>query len=244
MKSNSINKTFIFISLNKFIIISLNETNKINYKKETIFKDQNKKFDFDLFDKFLNENIFKIEKELGEFINVIHLIIENEEIFSVNLSIKNKINESTINTKIINNLLIEAKNYCEETLKKAEVIHMKIDQFFIDNEYYKVLPDKVRCKSLSLDISFICIPNNILNNFEKILNKFQISVYRTISYQYLHSFFKISTDNLELVAQKILNGFNEKEVILMKKKPKNFGFFEKFFNFFKYSVFSRNICCF
>ena len=232
MKSSSVNKTFIFINSNKFIIISLNEANKINYKKETIFKDQNKKFDLDLFSEFLNENIFKIEKELGEFIKVIYLIIENEEIFSVNLSIRNKINETKINSKIINNLLIEAKNYCEETLKKAEVIHMKIDQFYIDNEYYKVLPDKVSCKSLSLDLSFICIPVDILNNFEKILNKFQITVYRTISYQYLNSFFKISSNNLELAAQKILTGFNENEVILMKKKPKNPGFFEKFFNFF------------
>ena len=54
MKNNLVNKTFIFISLNKFIIISLDETNKINYKKETIFKYQNKKFDLDLFDKSFN----------------------------------------------------------------------------------------------------------------------------------------------------------------------------------------------
>ena len=232
MKSSSANKTFIFISSNKFVIISLNEANKTNYKKETIIKDQDKKFDLDLFNNFLNENIFKIEKELGEFIKVIYLIIENKEIFSVNLSIKNKINETTINTKIINNLLIEAKNYCEDTLKKAEVIHMKIDQFYIDNEHYKVLPDKISCESLSLDLSFICVPNNILNSFEKALNKFQISVYRTISYQYLHSFLKIDNNNLELVAQKILTGFNENEVILMQKKSINLGFFEKFFNFF------------
>ena len=232
MRNSSINKTFIFISSNKFLIISLNEANKIRYKKETIFKDQNKRFDLDLFNEFLNENIFKLEKELGEFIKVIYLIIENEEIFSVNLSIKNKIDETQINTKIINNLLIEAKNYCEETLKKAEVIHIKIDQFYVDNEYYKVLPDKVSCRNLSLDLSFICVPNNILNRLEKILNKFQISVYRTISYEYLHSFLKINSNNLEFVAQKILTGFNQNEVILMKKKPKNPGFFEKFFNFF------------
>ena len=232
MKSSSVNKTFIFISSNKFKIISLGETNKINYKRETILKDQNTKFDLDLFSEFLNENIFKIEKELGEFIKIIYLIIENEEIFSVDFSIKNKINDTPLNAKIINNLLIEAKNYCEETLKKSEVIHMKIDQFNIDNEQYNFLPDKDTCKSLSLDLSFICIPNNVLNNFEKVLNKFQISIYRTISYQYLHSFLNIDSNNLELVVQKILTGFNENEVILMKKKPKNPGFFEKFFNFF------------
>ena len=232
MKSSSVNKIFIFVSSNKFIIISLGEANKINYKKETIFKSQNTKFDLDLFSEFLNENIFKIEKELGEFIKIIYLIIENEEIFSVDFSIKNKINDTSLNAKIINNLLIEAKNYCEETLKKLEVIHMKIDQFNIDNEQYNFLPDKDTCKSLSLDLSFICIPNNVLNNFEKVLNKFQISIYRTISYQYLHSFLNIDSNNLELVVQKILTGFNENEVILMKKKPKNPGFFEKFFNFF------------
>ena len=232
MRNSPVNKTFIFISFNKFIIISLDEENKINYKKETIFKDQNEIFHSNLLSKFLNENIFKIEKKLGEFVKIVYLIIDNEEIFSVNLSIKNKINEAPINTKLVNNLLIEAKNYCEETLKKAEVIHIKIDQFYIDNKYYKVLPDKISCKSLSLDLSFICVPNNILNSFEKVLNKFQISVYKTISYQYLHSFLNISSNNLELVAQKILTGFNENEVILMKKKPKNLGFFEKFFNFF------------
>ena len=232
MRSSPVYKTFIFISSNKFIIITLDEENKINYKKETIFKDENKIFHSNLLSKFLSENIFKIEKELGEFIKMIYLIIDNEEIFSVNLSIKNKIDETPINAKIINNLLIEAKNYCKETLKKAEVIHIKIDQFYIDNKYYKVLPDKISCKSLSLDLSFICVPNNILNSFEKVLNKFQISVYKTISYQYLHSFLNISSNNLELVAQKILTGFNENEVILMKKKPKNLGFFEKFFNFF------------
>ena len=104
MRNSSVNKTFIFITSNKFIILSLNEANKINYKKETIFKDQNKKFDLNLFSEFLNENIFKIEKELGAFIKVVYLIIENEKIFSVNLSIKNKINEITINAKVINNL--------------------------------------------------------------------------------------------------------------------------------------------
>tara|TARA_B100000989_G_scaffold139895_1_gene104074 strand:+ start:2820 stop:3521 length:702 start_codon:yes stop_codon:yes gene_type:complete len=232
MRSNTNNKTFIFISSKKFTIVVIDKNNKINYIKETLFKTQNKIFDFNLFSEFLNEHIFKIEKDLGEFIKIIYLIIEHDEIFSINLSIKNKMNEVPLNSKIINNLLIEAKNYCEETLKKTDVIHMKIDQFYIDNDQYKVLPEIDSCKSLSLDLSFICIPNNILNNFEKILNRFQISVDKTISYKYLNSFMNINNDNLLLVTQKILTGFNGNEVILTEKRPKNLGFFEKFFNFF------------
>ena len=223
---------FLLIKPKHFVLHAFNESHQRVFEEEFSLKGKIFDNNLDILDNFLYENIFKIEKKLGEFIKAVYLIIENEEIFSVNLSIRNKINETRINSKIINNLLIEAKNYCEETLKKGEVIHMKIDQFNIDNEYYKVLPDKAGCKSLSLDLSFICVPNNILNSFEKVLNKFQISVYRTISYEYLHSFLKISSNNLELVAQKILTGFNENEVVLMKKKPKNLSFFEKFFNFF------------
>ena len=142
---------------------------------------------------------------------------------------------SALCTTIINNYGVKVSTI--EHLMGA-LFGLGIDNALIeiDNEEVpildKVLPNKVSCKSLSLDLSFICVPNYILNNFEKVLNKFQISVYRTISYQYLHSFLKISSNNLELVAQKILTGFNENEVILMKKKPKNLGFFEKFFNFF------------
>ena len=68
MRNNSVNKTFIFITLDKFIIISLDEVNKINYQKEITLKKQNKIFDLDLFSEFLNENIFRIEKELGEYL--------------------------------------------------------------------------------------------------------------------------------------------------------------------------------
>ena len=34
---------------------------------------------------------------------------------------------------LINFLLIEAKIYCDETLKIEKVIHIKIYQFYIDN---------------------------------------------------------------------------------------------------------------
>ena len=232
MRSSSVNKTFIFISLNKFIIISLNELNKINYKKETIFKDQNKKFDLDLFSEFLNDNIFKIEKELGEFIKVIYLIIENEEIFSVNLSIKNKVNKVFLNNDLINNLLIEAKSCCKETLKKATVLHMTIDQFYIDSYIYKTLPKNIRCENLCVGLSFVCIPSNFLQNFEKIFKKYQISIGKTLSYGYVNNFIEVSSNDLGSVCKKILSGINENEVILTNKLPKNLGFFEKFFNFF------------
>ena len=160
MKNNSNNKTLLFLTLNKFTLIVLDEFNKVIFKKELLLKVSSEKFNFELLDNFINQNIFKIEKELNEFVKIIILIIDHNDIFSVNLSIKNKINDVILNNNLINNLLIEAKSYCKETLEKVNVMHMKIDFFYIDNNIYKTLPDKIRFKNLSVDLSFICIPNN------------------------------------------------------------------------------------
>ena len=232
MKNNSNNKTLLFLTLNKFTLIVLDEFNKVIFKKELLLKVSSEKFNFELLDNFINQNIFKIEKELNEFVKIIILIIDHNDIFSVNLSIKNKINDVILNDNLINNLLTEAKSYCKETLEKVNVMHMKIDLFYIDNNIYKTFPDKIRFKNLSVDLSFICIPNNFLQNLEKVLNKYQISLGKVLSYKYLNSFIDIANNELGLVSKKILHGFNENEVIFTHKRSKNLSFFEKFFNFF------------
>lgn len=232
MKNNSNNKTLLFLTLNKFTLIVLDEFNKVIFKKELLLKVSSEKFNFELLDNFINQNIFKIEKELNEFVKIIILIIDHNDIFSVNLSIKNKINDVILNDNLINNLLTEAKSYCKETLEKVNVMHMKIDLFYIDNNIYKTLPDKIRFKNLSVDLSFICIPNNFLQNLEKVLNKYQISLGKVLSYKYLNNFIDIANNELGLVSKKILHGFNENEVIFTHKRSKNLSFFEKFFNFF------------
>ena len=119
MKNNSNNKTLLFLTLNKFTLIVLDEFNKVIFKKELLLKVSSEKFNFELIDNFINQNIFKIEKELNEFVKIIILIIDHNDIFSVNLSIKNKINDVILNNNLINNLLIEAKSYCKETLEKV-----------------------------------------------------------------------------------------------------------------------------
>ncbi|MDC3231685.1 hypothetical protein OBA37_02070 [Candidatus Pelagibacter sp.] len=232
MKNNTNNKTLLFLTLNKFTLIVLDEFNKVIFKKELLLKVSSEKFNFELLDNFINQNIFKIEKELNEFVKIIILIIDHNDIFSVNLSIKNKINDVILNNNLINNLLIEAKSCCKETLEKVNVMHMKIDLFYIDNNIYKTLPDKIRFRNLSVDLSFICIPNNFLQNLEKVLNKYQISLGKVLSYKYLNSFIDIANNELGLVSKKILHGFNENEVIFTHKRSKNLSFFEKFFNFF------------
>jgi hypothetical protein len=181
----------------------------------------------------LNENIFQIEKILNEFVNNIFLIIDHSDLFTIRLSIKEKKDDILLSKNSINSLLIEAKNQCKQTLQDVDIIHMKIDEFYVDDISYKNLPEQQNCKNFSIDLSFICIPNIISKNFEKILSNYEISLSKILSYQYLTSFAdNDKVDNIYEIAHKILNGLNENEVFLVTKKPKNVGFFEKFFNFF------------
>ena len=233
MQSNKDHIFFLFIYQNKFIITVLDSKKEIIYAKESSTDDEIKKIDYDFLNNFLKKNIFKIEKKIHKFIKSIYLIIDHKDIYSVEFSIKNKIDNILLDTNAVNNLLLEAKSCCKQTLINVDVLHMKIDQFCIDNNYFVVLPGKQKFENLSIDLSFICMPKYILNDIKKILNEYRISVEKTFSYSYLNSFLNTENKNIYEITQKVMNGLNENEVLFINKSSENKGFFEKFFNFFK-----------
>ena len=96
----------------------------------------------------------------------------------------------------------------------------------------KLYQKKKNCNNLSIDVSYICLPKKISKTIEDVLRKYQISLDRILSLDYLNGFFDNKNENLYVTAQKILNGFNENEVFIADKNSKKLGFFEKFFNFF------------
>ena len=92
---------------------------------------------------------------------------------------------------------------------------------------------KKNCNNLSIDVSYICLPKKVSKTIENVLRKYQISLDRMLSLDYLNSFLDDKNENLYVTAQKILDGFNENEVFIADRNSKKLGFFEKFFNFFK-----------
>ncbi len=232
MKNNLENKIFLFLGIDKFTIVALNSIDEEVYKEEILKDNKSNQIDLNFLDNFLNENIFKIEKKLNEFVKNIFLIIDHKNIFSINLSIKNKFDNININFDLMHKLLLEAKSCCKKTLEDLDILHMKIDQFYIDGTYFKTLPKKKNCNNLSIDVSYICLPKKISKTLENVLRKYQISLDRMLSLDYLNSFLDDKNENLYATAQKILDGFNENEVFIANRNSKKLGFFEKFFNFF------------
>ena len=232
MKNKLENKIFLFLGIDKFSIVALNSTDELVYKEEILTSNKSNQIDLNFLDYFLNENIFKIEKKLDEFIKSIFLIIDHQNIFSICLSIKNKFDNININSDSMHKLLSEAKSCCNKTLEDLDILHMKIDQFYIDGTYFKTLPEKKNCNNLSIDVSYICLPKRISKTIEDALRKYQISLDRILSLDYLNTFLDNKNENLYTTAQKILDGFNENEVYIADKNSKKLGFFERFFNFF------------
>ena len=70
------------------------------------------------------------------------MIIDHQNIFPIRLSIKNKFDNIIINSNSINKLILEAKSCCNKTLEDLDILHMKIDKFYIDGTYFKTLPEK------------------------------------------------------------------------------------------------------
>ena len=225
--------TYLFISPNK-IIISINNKKSFEtiYKKEKLFNNITNSLPYERLDEFLNDNIFLIEKELKNFIKKINLIIKSEIFFPIQISLKQNNYDKMISQKNLNYLLNEAKNQCKKSMQEKKIIHMIIDNYLIDNKNFTHLPEQIKCHSFSLDISFICLQLSVVEKFEQILKKYQISLNQILDANYIESFFNEEDNDVFNMGNKIINGFNRNEVKIISKKIQKSGLFERFFNLF------------
>ena len=225
-------ETYLFVGEKKFIIYVNSETNVQLYKKELIHNQDSSKLNLDKLDHFLNENIFKIEKILNGFIKKIIMIIDSNDFFSVDISIKKNNYGNILSLKTLNYLLYDLKDYCKESTDGSKIIHMIIHNYLINGKNHTFFPENIKCSSFSLDVKFICLPNNLIKNIEMILKKYQISLKQSVNANYISKFLNNDDKNVFLMSKKLIEGYNRNEVLLVDKINKKQGFFEKFFNFF------------
>ena len=166
MRDNLNFEVFLFFSPEK-IILSVNRKTDFGsvFNKEFFINEKFTHLDFEKLNFFLNENIFKIEKTLGNFIEKVNLIIKSSDLFNLQLSIKKNDYNKKINLNTISSLLKDAKYQCNNTIHKNKIIHILIDNYIIDNHSYTELPLNQKCENFSLDISFVCIPEVFASEF-------------------------------------------------------------------------------
>jgi hypothetical protein len=230
MIENSDFETFLYISKSKYQIFVYDKNNLKNlYSEEIGYSDE---IELNTLSKFLDDNIYKIEKKIKNFIRNIILIIEDDKILEIGISLKKKNYEKNENHKQLENSLVEVKDIFKENYQDLLIMHMVIvekeNNFLLNNANNNDV-------YLFLEVNFISIPNKFTFHFDKLLENHQINIKRYMSGDYIKSFFDIeSKESMELfvMASKLNDGLNKNEVQLISKSKENRGFFEKFFQLF------------
>ena len=227
MIENSDFETFLYISKNKYQIFVLDKNNSQNLYNDEITNYDEK--ELDIFSKFIDDNIYKIEKKIKNFIRNIILIIEDDKVLDIGISLKKKNYEKHIDQKQLENSLIEVKDIYKENYQDLIIMHMiiveKENNFLLNNA-------NINDDYLFLEVNFISISNNFTFNFDKLLENHQIKISRYMSGKYIKSYIGEDVIELSIMANKLNNGFNKNEVQLVSKNVENKGFFEKFFQLF------------
>ena len=230
MIENSDFETFLYISKNKYQIFAYDKNNLKNlYSEEIGYSDE---IELNTLSKFLDDHIYKIEKKIKNFIRSIILIIEDDKILEIGISLKKKNYEKNENQKHLENSLVEVKDIFKENYQDLLIMHMVIvkkeNNFLFDNA-------NKSDDYLFLEVNFISISNKFIFYFDKLLENHQINIKRYMSGDYIKSFLDIeSKESIELfiTANKLNEGLDKNEVQLVSKSKENRGFFEKFFQLF------------
>ena len=223
---------FLIIKKQKISFKSFDSINGSSLIKEIFIENFSKEEIFFLLEKFLEKNIFEIEKELKNFIKKIYIIFESDTFFEVSACIKHNLKGISFNQSQLNDALIDIKNQLKKYSHKYEIIHMIISRYIINGVVHDFLPENMDGDDLVIQVNFICLQSETVNNLKKIFSKYEISINKILCYDYLKKLNSYRSENIIKIANDNINRLNANEVFIVKKKLKKQGFFEKFFNFF------------
>ena len=226
-------ETYLSISEKKFEIYLLDKKKLKNiYKEEVHVENDSDLIDYNLLNSFLDKNIFKIEKLIGNFLRSIVIIIENQQILNFSIGIKKKNYDGKINKHFLESSLAELKDLFKENYQNNKIIHFIVNRYLIDGINYTSFDEEIDGEEMCVEVNFISISNILIKRINSVLEKYQIKINYIFEKQYIKKFSEGEHLDLSLIAFKIQNGHNQNEIALVPKSQKKEGFFEKFFQFF------------
>ena len=232
MTNQDLFRSFFSVS-NKEISIyvkNINSDEIVFFKKEKIDNNHSHLYN-DRLQNFFVEKIDEIEEQIKLFVDNISLIIESENIVSIQFSLKQKIENKVTSLDELKSLLLVGQ---EEILKYNQnllIIHFLVDLINIDGKIVETIEDQLVKKFMCIDLRFICINQNTVDEFKSLFKKKQIFLDKIFSAEYLEEFMT-NNENIINSIDKVERGINKLEVSLVPKKSIKKGFFERFFDYF------------
>ena len=196
------------------------EKGNAEYKEEVNFEipdSLNNKLNFKIILNLLKENIRKLEKKIGLFLNSGNISIKSNTYQSILFSIKNIFDKKKLNKKIITDIIQTGIHQFQNNEKTLSIIHIIINKYIIDDKVYKFYPDGLNFKKIILEMEFICLDRNLVDKVKNLFNECKIQVNKIVSYEYAKKFLiNNKDDTMCLSAKRVLNGVNQSEVYLIE----------------------------
>jgi len=131
--------------------------------------------------------IASLEKSTNEYIDNVDLMVDSSKMISVAISVFKKIEEMKLRQDDILFLIQEAKQQILKYYSDYNITHIIINNYKIDNVDYSELPEEIDCQFISLDIIFICLPNELVLSYKNIFSELDISINQIICSCYAKS---------------------------------------------------------
>ena len=226
-------EAYLSISKEKYKIYLLDIKNLKNiYKEELNIDNDTNSIDYNLLSNFLDQNIFQIEKLIGNFLRNIVLIIENDQILNFSLGVKKKNYGEKINKNYLESSLAELKDLFKENYYDNKIIHFIINRYIIDGVNCTSFDQEIDADQMCIEVCFISAPNILIKEISKVLEKYQIKIDCLFEKKYIKNLFEGQLLDESIIAFKVQSGYNQNEIALVPKSDKKTGFFEKFFQLF------------
>ena len=158
---------------NKFISEKVILNNGLNENKEKVF------------DSYLKEIIINSEKEINKHLKEIDVMIDSPESFSVDLSIKKKIDNIYINQEFIKSFIQEAKALVEKNYNEFKIIHLLINNYYIGRDKSETVPKNIKLSEFGIEIKMLLLQKKTIDYIRQIFKKNHISVKNTYNSSYL-----------------------------------------------------------
>ena len=230
------NKIFVFLEFkNLKIIFTACNSNYENKYSNSIALDFSSRESLENLSNIIRDNIIKIEKKIGEFVNEINIILDLNKSTNIKLNIFKKKENLEVTREDIKYLIQDARQQIIEQNKNLTILHIVLENFYINKIKKTEISKNFSADDFSVNLNFICYPTKDILSFKNLLKKNQIKVNKFICSKYLESLLEKDLPKELQISHagiKTIMGMNENEVQMVPKTTKKHPFFERLFKFF------------
>ena len=150
-----------------------NKLSKLFIQSKVIFQ----KDSYEEHSKSINFLIREAENKISAHLEDITILYDTSEIFTIDISIKKKLDQKIIFKDICSSIILEASQLINDCYNNRKIIHLIIKKYIINSKEFFNVPDKIsELNSVILELKFICFSHNQYNKVFEVFKKNNLNI--------------------------------------------------------------------